>query len=148
MKPTEQEEIDRLLGKAQPEMQRGGPPAYLAPMYVRLSAARALGERATLTQPQIAALLRAALSDAEDEVRKAAFAAIIQRCEPLREIMLLVLTQDADEDTRELALDEALKLGDDCHDLVLKIASVLSSDRVPHLSERAAKVLALHGAQR
>jgi hypothetical protein len=132
-----------LLGEHVPriaEMQREGVvPSFLAAKYAREGAALSAADLNSLSPKLTAALLRAAFSDCEEDVREAARHALILRTELIGDIVHLSLTLDADPDVRESAFDEALEVSDPERQfrLVRQAVQALIHDRCESVRVRA-----------
>jgi hypothetical protein len=87
-------------------------PSFLVAPYARETAARKAAELESLSPRLAAALLRAAFSDEEEDVRAAARLTLILRNEAIGDVVHFSLTMDSDPYVRDSAFDEALEVSD------------------------------------
>ncbi|WP_146659939.1 hypothetical protein [Enhygromyxa salina] len=143
MNTDEKENVALLLGRRTrrlEEMERDGVfPSFLAAKYARESAALEAAKVSDLSPELMAALLRAAFLDEEEDVRAAARHALIVRDEHIGDIIHLALTMDDDPDVRDSAFDEALEVSDKVRRarLIRQAAHALKDDDCEAIRARA-----------
>lgn len=140
---NENEIVDLLLGRPVlrvAEAQREGVvPNFLVAVYFRENAAREAAQLPQLSTRVIAALLRAAFTDEEEDVRAAARHTLITRNSELGDVVHYALLLDSDADVRESAIDEALEVADEDrrHRLMRQAILELKVDECDRVRTRA-----------
>lgn len=121
--------------------QEGIVPPFLAGKYARESAAREAAAMGELPPVLIAALLRAAFLDEEEDVRAAARHALILRDEHIGDAIHLALSMEDDPSVRESAFDEANEVpeGPRRIRLIRQAVEALEYDECEHIRARARK---------
>ena len=102
--------IRELLGlKRKRRRRRADPvPAYLVPRYDRLGAALALADSPASDTQTLAALLRAAMIDEEEDVRKAAMEAVLSLNPDVGKVVVVAASYDPDPTLRAAALERLI----------------------------------------
>ena len=134
--------IRYLSGEPAPKGVPGGfgavCPPYLEPVYDRISAARDLRHYLPDSPLALGALLRAAIVDNDEDVRKTAILVLVNSHAPVAEGLLIASAQDSDSGIRRLSLEglDYLKASSKP-----TVADLLTADADPDVAALAARLL-------
>jgi HEAT repeat protein len=137
------DDIDILLGLKKIERRPGEDcvPSYLAGKYDKEGAALSLARTTDMREEVLGALLRAALMDDEEDVRRRSVEALVQLDESLATITLIACTYDSDDSVRESSLDLLNSINSD---VANGVAQRMLHDPDEFVVEEAKRILALN----